>query len=81
MGAETTRQILIIDNNEGVLATLDRELKEAGYDTVTAWSGVEALRLLNSQTFDSLLVDDYLPDLYIGDFLEGLACQFGRGSW
>ena len=70
MGAETTRQILIIDNNEGVLATLDRELKEAGYDTVTAWSGVEALRLLNSQTFDSLLVDDYLPDLYIGDFLE-----------
>jgi hypothetical protein len=25
---------------------------------------------LNSHTFDSLLVDDYLPDLYIGDFLE-----------
>ena len=70
MGAETRRQVLIIDNNEDVLATLDRELKEAGYDTVTTWSGVEALRLLNSHTFDSLLVDDYLPDLYIGDFLE-----------
>jgi CheY-like chemotaxis protein len=70
VGAETRRRVLIIDNNEDVLATLDRELKEAGYDTVTTWSGVEALRLLNSHTFDSLLVDDYLPDLYIGDFLE-----------
>ena len=70
MGAGAKRQVLIADNNEDVLATLDRELKEAGYDTVTTWSGVEALRLLNSNTFDSLLVDDYLPDLYIGDFLE-----------
>ena len=70
MGAETKKQVLIVDSNEDVLAALDRELKEAGNDTVRTWSGVEALRLLNSHTFDSLLVDDYLPDLYIGDFLE-----------
>jgi CheY-like chemotaxis protein len=69
VGAGTRRQVLIIDNNEDVLATLDRELKEVGYDTVTTWSGVEGLSLLKSRTFDSVLVDAYLSDLYIGDFL------------
>ena len=69
MGPGARKQVLIIDDNEGVLATLDRELRAAGYDTVTTWSGIEALGLLETRTFDALVLDDYLADLYIGDFL------------
>jgi hypothetical protein len=37
---------------------------------VTTWSGIDALDLLQSKKFDFLLVDDYLPDMYIGNLLE-----------
>jgi CheY-like chemotaxis protein len=83
VGAETRRQVLIIDNNEDVLTTVDRELKEAGYDMVTTWSGVEALRLLNSHTFLIRYSLMTISRIYIlATFWRGfLTCQFGRGSW
>jgi CheY-like chemotaxis protein len=70
MNVETTQQVLVVDNNQHVLATLGRELEDLGYNPVTTWSGVEALRLLQSRSFGCLLVADYLPDMYVGDFLE-----------
>ncbi len=73
MSSQTARQVLIVDNNEDVLAHLAKSLTQAGYETTTTWSGVEALKLLESCGFDSLLVDDYLPDLYIGEFLKRLS--------
>ena len=82
MSAGAKRQVLIADNNEDVLATLDREMKEVGYDTAATWSGVEALSLLNSGTFDSLLIDDYLRIYILATFWKKFrASQFGRGSW
>ena len=50
---------------------LEAMLHEAGYETITTWSGLEALELLKSQKVDILLVSSYLPDLYIG----GLSCE------
>lgn len=73
MGTHTRGRVLVVDNNQDVLTRLGKELTEAGYETTTTWSGVEALRLLEDRVFDSLLVDDYLPDLYIGEFLEKLS--------
>ena len=70
MGTQRKRHVLVVDNDEDVLFRLGSELKEAGYHAMTTWSGIEALRYLESYIFDSLLVDNYLPDLYIGDFLE-----------
>ena len=64
------KQILVVDNNDDARAALDEETKQLGHDSVATWSGIEALGLLASRGFDVLLVDNYLPDMYIGDFLE-----------
>jgi len=64
------KKVLIVDNNERVLWTLQALLEDAGCDTRTTWSGHEALGLLATKDFDVLLVDDYLPDLHAKDFLE-----------
>jgi len=69
MTNQTRGRVLVVDNNDDVLTRLGSELTEAGYEAITTWSGIEAINLLESEIFDSLLVDDYLPDLYIGEFL------------
>jgi len=70
MESEGRKRVLIVDNNERVLRILEELLENEGFDTRTTWSGHEALELLRSQEFDVLLVDDYLPDLHSGDFLN-----------
>jgi CheY-like chemotaxis protein len=71
--AESRNQwILIVDNDEMESKGLQAIVREAGYDTMTTWSGLEALELLKAQKIDILLVSNYLPDLYIGDFLARL---------
>jgi CheY-like chemotaxis protein len=67
---ETEAPILVVDNDDHMLLALTRELKEMGYDPLATWSGLEALHQLKSRRFGILLVDSYLPDMYIGDFLE-----------
>ena len=70
---ESKKRVLIVDNNEKVLLTLQRVLENSGFDTYTTWSGCEALGLLKTQDFQVLLVDDYLPDLHSSDFLSRVA--------
>jgi CheY-like chemotaxis protein len=74
MNVEAVQQVLVVDNNPDTLAALGRELKDLSYNPVTTWSGVEALHLLQSRSFGSLLVADYLPDMYVGNFLERVLC-------
>lgn len=66
----TKKKALILENSHQTLRSLQAMLEEAGFEAFGTWSGHEALELLKSGTFDVLLVDDYLPDLYVGDFLE-----------
>jgi DNA-binding response OmpR family regulator len=63
-------KILIVDDDQDVLIALERLLEDQGYRTVTAWSGQEALSLLNSQSFDLLLLDRGLPDLDSAEVLR-----------
>jgi CheY-like chemotaxis protein len=70
MQSEGKKRVLVVDNNEPILATFQKVLERAGFDTHTTWSGREALTLLQSKEFDVLLVDDYLPDLHASDFLN-----------
>ena len=73
MAAESqNKRILIVDNDEQESGKLEVVVRRAGYDPITTWSGLEALERLKSQKVDILLVSSYLPDLYIGDFLERL---------
>ena len=69
MAESRNQRILIVDNDEKESNRLEAIVQEAGYDTISTWSGFEALELLKSQKIDILLVSSYLPDLYIGDFL------------
>jgi CheY-like chemotaxis protein len=73
MMTENKKRVLIVDNNENVLGTLQRVLENTGFDTRTTWSGFEALDLLKTEDFQVLLVDDYLPDLHSSDFLSRVA--------
>jgi DNA-binding response OmpR family regulator len=63
-------QILIVENDERLLDTLETMARNEGFEARTTWSGREALALLQSQPFDLVLVDNHLPDIYYGEFLK-----------
>ncbi|MGO9126233.1 MAG: response regulator [Terriglobales bacterium] len=70
--AQQNKRVLIIDNNEEEACTFASMLERAGYHPTTTWSGLEALEILRSEEFAILLVSNYLPDLYVGEFFERL---------
>jgi signal transduction histidine kinase len=55
--------ILIVDDEEGVQASLVKAFSLEGYEAVGAGSGTEALSLLRRQGFDVLLTDLVMPDM------------------
>lgn len=57
------KRILVIDDDEQALISLECLLESEGYETTTAWSGQEGLALLRSNVFDLVLLDDYLRDI------------------
>ena len=57
------KRILVIDDDDQVLISLECLLENEGYQTTTAWSGQEGLALLRSNAFDLVLLDDYLRDV------------------
>ena len=77
MPSSKSKRILVLDNSEEVLTHLETLLAGAGYETVTTWSGLEALRQLEAQPFDALLLEDYVTDLHTGDFLRRVS-QLGN---
>ena len=70
MDVKAQRRILIVDNEESIQAALTWLLKSAGYETLATWSGIAALELLQLSKFDVLLVNDYLADLHVDEFLK-----------
>jgi DNA-binding response OmpR family regulator len=59
-GTQPTR-ILIVDDDPNLLVLLAGQLRNDGYDTVTARDGREALRLLKSGWPDLLIIDMMMP--------------------
>ncbi len=55
------KSILIVDDEESVRESLDKVLKRAGYLTLTAGSGEEALGLMAEKTADLVLTDLRMP--------------------
>jgi CheY-like chemotaxis protein len=60
---EEKKRILISDCDEEVLIALEHWLEDQGFDTTTAWSTEESLRLLNQKDFDLVLAADHPPEL------------------
>jgi DNA-binding response OmpR family regulator len=66
------KKILVADCNEEVLIALEKMLEDAGFDTTTVWTANDALKRLDSEVFDLVLVNEYLPDADCKDFLKAL---------
>ena len=55
-------KILIVDDDEHVLAVYARILSEAGFDVVTARDGIEGLRVYHDQGADLVIMDIIMPE-------------------
>lgn len=64
------KKVLVADCHEEVLIALEKMLEDAGFDTTTVWTAREALRLVESEAFDLVLVNEYLPDAECEDLLK-----------
>src|ERR1700704_1276297 len=71
--------ILLVDDEEKILKSLGRALREAGHNVVDTTSPRQAQRLLAERPFDLLVVDNMMPELsgldlireYVGSAPEG----------
>lgn len=76
----TRERILIVDDEADIALILKLQLEDAGFDTIRARDGGEALELLNREEFSLVLLDIKLPKLdgiqvleRLGPALEKLA--------
>ncbi|MCX5771799.1 MAG: response regulator [Candidatus Hydrogenedentes bacterium] len=63
-------RILIVDDEQIVVFTLERMLTRAGYQTESALSGREAEERLKEARFDVAIVDLFMPDINGFQLLE-----------
>jgi DNA-binding NtrC family response regulator len=70
-----SKRVLIVDPHEEVLISLQKSLEDAGFDTETAWTGADAIRLLRKREFDIVLINEYLPDCDCGAMLRQMQEQ------
>jgi DNA-binding NtrC family response regulator len=54
--------ILLVDDEEKILKTLGRALRDDGHEVVTAANAKDASRLLSERSFDLLIIDFLMPD-------------------
>jgi two-component system response regulator AtoC len=66
------KRILIVDDDKLVRWTLTQKCTEFGYFSLEASSGEEALRMLQTDPVDAILLDVHLPDLSGIEILEKL---------
>jgi two-component system, cell cycle response regulator DivK len=59
----TGARILLVEDNEKNMKLLRDVLRAAGYDTLEAWTGRQALELALGQKPDLVVVDIRLPDI------------------
>ncbi len=65
-------KVLVIDYDEENLILLERLLENEGFDTTTTWTGLDAFKALVGETFDLVLVADYLPGMNAEQFMREL---------
>jgi CheY-like chemotaxis protein len=58
-----SKRILVVDDDEMVLMALNELLKPEGYDVQTISSGVEALKILDENKYDLLMLDLIMPEM------------------
>src|SRR5438876_6442621 len=65
-------RLLLVDDEESVLLTLEAVLEREGYDVTTATSGHAAMGLVAGERFDAALLDIRLDDMDGIEILEAI---------
>ena len=70
----TEKQIkcLVVDDDPSIRLLVQRALQKSGFEAATAADGVEALRMLEENEFDLLILDLMMPRLNGFDVVERL---------
>ena len=55
------RTILLIDDDKNLLSTLELYLKKVGYGVISAFNGMEGIKLLESADYDLVITDINMP--------------------
>ncbi|MBU2252797.1 MAG: sigma-54-dependent Fis family transcriptional regulator, partial [Proteobacteria bacterium] len=66
------KTILIVDDEESICQTLEGILADEGYETVAAGSGEEALRVVEEELPNLVLLDIWLPGMDGIDVLKAI---------
>jgi DNA-binding NtrC family response regulator len=75
--------LLLVDDEEKILKSLGRALRDVGHEVVEATSGRQAKKLLSERSFDVMVVDNLMPELTGLDLIRELAAAAqnrGAGS-
>ena len=56
-------RVLLVDDEEQILASLCRTLRREGYELVTARTPREALEILERESFDAVMTDHKMPGM------------------
>jgi two-component system response regulator AtoC len=72
--------ILLADDEEKILKTLGRALRQEGHDVVTTPSAIEAQRLLVERPFDLLVIDHLMPERTGLDVIRELVSTTPEGE-
>jgi DNA-binding NtrC family response regulator len=72
--------VLLVDDEDKILKTLGRALRDEGHDVTATTSPREAQRLLAERTFDLLVVDHRMPELTGLDLIRELAAGTPEGE-
>jgi DNA-binding NtrC family response regulator len=67
--------ILLVDDEEKILKTIGRALRDEGHEVVTASNGNDATRLLAQKAFDLMVIDFLMPDRTGMDVLRELSAS------
>ena len=63
-------KILVVDDQVGIRVLIQEVLKNEGHEIKTASTGLEAVKLINAEHFDTLLLDMQLPGMTGVEILE-----------
>jgi len=72
--------ILLVDDEEKILKTLGRALRDEGHDVVTTPNAREASRLLAERPFDLLVIDYLMPEKTGLDVIRDLVASSTEGD-
>jgi len=72
--------ILLVDDEEKILKTLGRALRDAGHEVVEATGARQARRLLNERTFDVFIVDNVMPEVTGIELIRDLTATTGENE-